>query len=81
MVRVMKEWRETCRFRCGDDDGHEYEVIEYTEFIAYHSRKTGSVQWAPCLNQYSLNDGKPVEYVDDHTFKIATTGVVIRKLV
>lgn len=78
----MREWRKTARFRCRDDDGREYDVIELAEFISYPSRKgSGSVHSAAARKRYVLNNGDSVEYIDDNTCRIASSGIVIRKLV
>jgi hypothetical protein len=59
------------------DDGTEYVVYEYQEFLdasTYDGEK-----WVPGLKWLELNDGSKLNHIDDDTFKIVRSGTIVRR--
>jgi hypothetical protein len=60
------------------EDGEPYKVIEWKHEIGVAS--DGARQVFPGPPEWTLDDGRGVSRIDDETFKIVQTDVIIRKL-
>ena len=59
------------------DDGAAYTVYEYQEFIDASSMD--GVEWLPGLKRLELANGLHVNHIDDDTFKVVVTGIILRR--
>lgn len=75
----MNRERETDRFLVKTDDGKEYTIIQYQEYISTSSfdNPHGEVEG---LKSLSTSTGLHVNYIDPKTFKIVETNEIVRKL-
>lgn len=65
--------------RCEDDQGNQYQVEEWQEFIdAGHMRDPNAR--IPGMKELRLSDGSPVNFIDSDTFKIVRTDAIIRRI-
>ena len=71
-------WEETRRSICTDDEGEFYTVIEYTDMIETPSSSVRVIK--PGSKRVELEDGSAVELLDDATFRIVDTGIVVRRV-
>ena len=63
---------------CIDDDGNNYEVEEWQEFIdAGHVQDPGAR--IPGIKELRLPDGRRVNFKEQSTFEIVDTGKIIRR--
>ena len=58
------------QIRARSDDGKEHTILESTKMS---TTLKGARRWA-------LEDGTPVEFIDDDTFKLAGTGEILKKV-
>lgn len=70
--------RQTRRFRAQRENGEIVMIVEYQEFIDTTSLGSKAREWTPGLKRLELEDGGPVNFVDEHTFTIVTTGETVR---
>jgi hypothetical protein len=63
------------RFVARDDQGKEYTVIEYQEYI----QDRNSDAETQGLKRWTTSEDLHLHYIDDKTFKIFETGEVIKK--
>ena len=70
----------TSTFVCVDNAGNEYTIIERTEYhlvdISSHGIK--DQQLVPGLKEYSTDDGKPCNRLDDDHFIIFPDEIVVQ---
>jgi hypothetical protein len=59
-----------------DDDGNRYTVHVRRTYI--DTRGVGGITRIEGLRSYHLNDGGPVDQLDDDTYAIAGSGVALR---
>jgi|GEM_PF-2770066 len=71
--------REINQFKCQDEDGVPYTVIEYQNYTTFTSLDNGRRQ-LPSSKEYFLPDGNEVSPLDADTFKIVRTDTIIRKI-
>jgi hypothetical protein len=69
--------RRTGQISAKDEQGQEYQVIEYTEF---HDASTfgNPDNWVEGLKEYRLNDGSHVNKTSETEFEIVKSGVKLR---
>ncbi|MDF3606103.1 hypothetical protein PE067_08170 [Paracoccus sp. DMF-8] len=63
---------------CRDDSGNEYKVEVRQKFTL--SRHMQGEDWIPGLKRASLPTGENVNYIDEFTFKIVPTGIILHRL-
>lgn len=75
----MKLSREVDRFQAISDTGEIYTVIEYQIYEVFHSFGSQSNE---LLHQRDLvtTTGLSVNYIDDNTYMIVATGVVLKRV-
>jgi len=71
--------KEIARYECEDDNLNEYTVVEYQHFSTWQPVK-GPAKEVPGALEYFLSDGRDVDPLDDNTFRIVNSGLVIRKI-
>jgi hypothetical protein len=78
---VRTERHATNKYEAVDDYGNEYTIIEYQE--VGERRAIGKpVEWVKMGSiTFRLDDGTPINRINDTTFKIATTDRVLRRVV
>jgi hypothetical protein len=75
---MNRETHRTAEFRATDENGDEYTIYEYQEVGERRSmEKTEWIKMGPPI--WRLDDGTPVNKVDDDTFKIATTDITLKR--
>ena len=60
------------------EDGSDYTVYEYQQFIdasSYDGEK-----WIPGMKYLELDDGSRVNHIDDDTFKIVQSGIILKRV-
>lgn len=70
--------REVARIKAKADNGKIYTVVTIQEFIEATAISDTSARWIKGMKRLELEDGSPVNYVDDKTFEIVTTDQIIR---
>jgi hypothetical protein len=70
--------RETGRFRARADDGEEFVVVEYQNFIG--TSGSGGPSQVPENKSYTLLDGTPVGPRGDGTYEVWPHGPIIRPI-
>lgn len=60
-------------------NGKKFNVNIYQEFTNF-SPLNGPSRLVPALKRAALDDGSPVNFIDDHSFKIVLTDEIIRKV-
>jgi hypothetical protein len=67
------------KFQAKDDDGNLYTVHVYQYLIESQliNRPSGPVGGT---KREALSDGTPLEWIDDDTFRIGSTGKIIRRV-
>jgi hypothetical protein len=63
------------RFTARDDEGKEYTVIEYQEYIQDRNSDAETAG----LKRWTTTEELHLHYIDPKTFKIFETGAIIRK--
>ena len=71
--------RETDRFKCQDDNGNLYTVIEYTRYNVFNPID-GSPQEIEGLKSLYLLNGHSVNYIYGEKFQVVETDLIIRKV-
>ena len=71
--------RETARFRASYANGETATVIELTTFSRF-TPVNQPPQTLKGMRHYELDDGTPVNWIDDDTFKNVVSGEVMRKV-
>ena len=71
--------KEIGRFIAEDDDGVAHHMIEYQQYELYTAPRqaTETIEGG---KRFMLDDGSPVQDMEDGTFKIIETGKIIRKV-
>ncbi|NQT16495.1 MAG: hypothetical protein HQ582_27295 [Planctomycetes bacterium] len=73
----MSEIRPTGAFIAYDDDGEEYEVIEFAAYIAGSHQEDPNAPPIPGPKHFQTTDGEPVQRVGEGVFK-TIVGVTLR---
>ncbi len=60
------------RIDANSDDGTKYEILVYQEMITMETM--GETKVLPGLKELTLTNGDHVNFVDDNTFEIVSTG-------
>ncbi|TCR60824.1 hypothetical protein [Bosea sp. BK604] len=63
--RIVSHPQELCREACRDTEGNAYTVIVWRPLPGLN------------LTEYTLDDGRPVKFVDDCRFEIVDSGVLV----
>ena len=63
--------------RMQSEDGRSFVVDEYQEYIDAGS-KDGD-DWIPGMKFLELGDGSKVNYIDENTFEIVRSGIILRR--
>jgi hypothetical protein len=71
--------KQTGRHVAQTDGGTRYVVLEFQEYLASRALDE-ETQWIPGMKEYRLESGGRVNYVDDDTFEIVTTGAIIKRV-
>lgn len=58
------------------EDGRRFVVNEYQEYIDAGT-KSGD-DWIPGMKYLELSDGSKVNYLDENSFQIVQTGMILR---
>jgi len=66
-------------FEAESDEGEIYTVLTYQRVIETRLL-SGEVRESRGAKRFILNDGSPVNWIDEKTFKIVLTDQVIRKI-
>lgn len=61
--------RESNRYRCRDDQGNEYTVIEYQRYRVWKPIN-GPQEEVPTTKELFLSTGEDVNFIDDRTFEV-----------
>ena len=72
--------RELERFEVKTEDGREMTLIALQTFIDVTHNQSKGQEWIAGLRRWQLEDGLPVNCIDDNTFKIVSTGEIVRKM-
>ena len=64
------------RFTARSDEGREYTIIEYQEYIQDRNSDAETVG----LKRWTTSEELHLHYIDSKTFKIFETGEIIRKV-
>jgi hypothetical protein len=59
-------------------DGTRYDVLDIQEYVDASDKDGAS--WIPGMKRLELNDGSPVNYIDENTFEILRSGLRIRRV-
>jgi hypothetical protein len=70
--------RKTDQFIGRADDGREFEILEYTDFI--DTPGSGGPSDIPGLKKYRLRNGTPVIGQGDGVYKIFPDGPIVRRV-
>ena len=71
--------QEVRRFRAKGDDGTIYTVIEYQNFTSFRPM-SGPPSSAAGSRELELDNGTPVNFLDEDTFQIFDTEETIRRV-
>lgn len=66
------------RHLCVSDDGRAYTVLQFQEFEYSSSQSDPNAKILGDI-RLALPNGRPVHFVDDETFRIVSTGKIVRK--
>jgi hypothetical protein len=64
------------RFKARSDDGKEYTIIQYQDYI----QDRNSDAETPGLKRLTTSEDLHVHIIDEKTFKIFETGEIVRKI-
>jgi hypothetical protein len=78
-MKKIKEIKEIDRFFTKTDDGEEYEIIQYQEFIDASSHDDPNAE-VPGIKRFRTSNGLFVQYIDPNTFKIITSSKIIKRV-
>jgi hypothetical protein len=70
--------RQTDRFQARADDGREYAIVEYTNFL--QAGGTGGPTQVAGVRSYKTVDGTIVSGKDDGSFEIFPRGPIVRRV-
>ncbi|PWC81707.1 hypothetical protein TSH100_26330 [Azospirillum sp. TSH100] len=76
----LRQEMETDRFAATAEDGSVHAVVELTSFIQMVTFR-GPAGWVPEDKSYRLDNGDAVEQTPDGGFRIAGSGLVLRRSV
>lgn len=76
---VLKRTVEIGRFRAKSDSGKEYTIVEFQDFLSArtHDNPYGEVAG---LKELRTTTGLFVNFINDNTFKIVTTGEILHRI-
>lgn len=77
---MRKETRVIEEFFAEDDDGNDYEVEITQEFMERRHIASPFPEWVGGLKEARLDDGTPLNYIDADTYKVVTTGKIIKRV-
>lgn len=63
--------------RVKTDKGLEVVIDEYQEFIDGRSKEDTREVWLPGLKRLELRDGGAVNFIDENTFQVVSTGQIL----
>lgn len=66
------------QFAAQDVDGNNYTVLIYQDFIDVTSKSGPGL--LPGLKSATLSDGRPLNRVDDLTYRIISSGDILKKV-
>lgn len=75
----LRQDMETGRFEARAEDDTVHSVIEVTSFIQMVTFR-GPAGWVPEGKRYRLDGGEAVEQTADGGFRIAATGLALRRI-
>ncbi|AWB07642.1 hypothetical protein A6A40_21855 (plasmid) [Azospirillum humicireducens] len=75
----LRQDMETGRFKARAEDGTVHSVVEVTSFIQMVTFR-GPAGWVPEGKSYRLDEGETVEETADGCFRIAATGLALRRI-
>lgn len=75
----MTTERRAGQFTAVSDNGQRYSINVYQQFEVVHELGKRSPTNIPTLQRFELDDGSPVNMIDDTTFEIVMTGEKVRK--
>ncbi|MBK1842835.1 hypothetical protein JHL17_36125 [Azospirillum sp. YIM B02556] len=75
----LRQEMETGRFAARAEDGRVHAVVEMTSFIQMVTFR-GPAGWVPDGKSYRLDDGEAVEPTPDGGFRIAASGLALRRI-
>lgn len=75
----LRQNMETDRFEARAEDGTIHSVVEVTSYIQMVTFR-GPAGWVPDGKSYRLDDGDAVEETADGGFRIAATGLALRRI-
>lgn len=73
------ESRVTGSFKCTDDDGKIYTVIEHTKIVTFKPN-SGVAEKTKGTKSLYLSNGHSVNYIDGEKFQVVETDAIIRKI-
>lgn len=76
----MKREIETGRFLAKTDTGKEYIIVQYQEYIDATHLTSSRREEIAGLKRLATSTGLDVTYIDPKTFKIVSTGEIVRKV-
>lgn len=65
--------------RCADDQGAEHEIEEWQEFIDAGHMQNPHAR-IPGMKELRLRQGGGVNFIDNDTFEIVSTGKIVRRI-
>lgn len=74
----MAKLEETARFQCKDDQGNSFTVIERTKIVEFKPL-SGAAQKAKGTVDYVTSTGLDVNQIDDDTYEIVQSDLIIRR--
>ncbi len=75
----LRQDMETGRFEARAEDGTVHSVVEITRYVQMVTFR-GPAGWVPEGKSYRLDGGDGVEETADGGFRIAATGLVLRRI-
>ncbi|CBS88545.1 hypothetical protein [Azospirillum lipoferum] len=75
----LRQDMETGRFAARAEDGTVHSVVEVTSYIQMVTFR-GPAGWVPEGKSYRLDGGEAVEETADGGFRIAATGLALRRI-
>ncbi|WP_042444112.1 hypothetical protein [Azospirillum sp. B510] len=75
----LRQEMETDRFEARAEDGSVHVVVEMTSFIQMVTFR-GPAGWVPDGKSHRLDGGEAVEQTEDGGFRIAASGLTVRRI-
>jgi hypothetical protein len=72
--------REIERFEAQTENGTVLTVVIFQEFVDATAMGDTAQRWIPGMKRIELDDGSPLNFIDNKTFRLVLTDQIVRRI-